>query len=56
MAGYLVSYLKTASLEYVPWRVFTWHMNKLSSILEHRSSFVDLRVKLINLKFSLKQF
>lgn len=44
MSGYLVNYLKTWETSNVPWRVFTWHMNKLSSVMEHRSSFVNLRV------------
>lgn len=40
----LSSYLEEHEEDYVPWRVFFWHMRKLSQILEHRPVFDTLRV------------
>ena len=44
MTGLLTNYLKNLETDYVPWRVFTWHITRIASILEHRASFVELRV------------
>ncbi len=44
MPSLLTSYLQLYELENVPWRVFTFHINKLATILEHRPSFKNLRV------------
>lgn len=43
-AANLTSYLENHEEDYVPWRVFFWHMGKLSQILEHRPVFDTLRV------------
>ena len=39
----LANYL-TNELEYVPWKVFIYHINTISSIAEHKPSFKDIRV------------
>ncbi len=40
----LTSYLSNNELDYIPWRVFTWHLNRVARILEHRPSFIELKV------------
>jgi hypothetical protein len=29
---------------YLPWKLFMWHMDKIGTILEHRTAFKELRV------------
>lgn len=41
---YLSTYMEYVEYDYVPWRVYYWHLNKISAILEHRASFKDFRV------------
>jgi hypothetical protein len=43
-AAYLSSYLEAQENDYVPWKVFFWHMNKIAQVLEHRVSFASLKV------------
>jgi len=45
-AAYLSSYLEGQENDYVPWKVFFWHMNKISQLLEHRASFASLKVNI----------
>lgn len=40
----LTNYLEAWERELVPWRTFTWHMNKIATILEHRPGFIELQV------------
>lgn len=46
--AFLSTYMEKHENDYVPWKVFFWHLTKLATVLEHRSSFKDLRVKLLN--------
>lgn len=32
---------------YVPWKTFFWHIEKLATMLEYRSSFIHLRVNIL---------
>jgi len=48
----LTSYLSNNELDYVPWRVFTWHMNRVARILEHRPTFIELKVNTLFSIFS----
>ena len=34
----------TNEQDYVPWKVFNWHINRISLIAEHRPSFKQIRV------------
>jgi hypothetical protein len=43
-ASNLANYLGQYENNYVPWKVFIWHINKISQIIEHRPSFKDIRV------------
>lgn len=42
--AFLINYLEKWENDYVPWRTFAWHMNKIADILEHRPGFINLRV------------
>ncbi len=41
LANYLVN-----EVDYVPWRVFIHHIDKISRIAEHKPSFKDIRVSI----------
>ncbi len=43
-ASELANYLGDYENDYVPWKVYIWHINKISQIIEHRPSFKELRV------------
>lgn len=47
---YLTSYMDYEEKQYVPWKVFTWHINRLVLLLEHRTPFIELKVKMIILQ------
>lgn len=38
----LSNYLELKEVDYVPWKIFTWHLTKLAAVLEHRTSFSKL--------------
>ena len=37
------TFLQTAASSLVPWRVFTWHIGRIATILEQRASFVNVK-------------
>jgi hypothetical protein len=43
--AYLSSYMEFHEEEYVPWKVYFWHLTKIATILEHRAAFKGFRVK-----------
>lgn len=44
VVSFLLDYMQFIESSYVPWRAFTWHMTKIAALLEHRPSFIDLKV------------
>lgn len=39
----LASYLESYEIDYVPWKTYIWHINKILQIVDHRPSFKDIR-------------
>jgi hypothetical protein len=43
----VTNFLDQYEREYVPWKMFMWHMDKIATILEHRPAFKQLRVSFL---------
>ena len=43
--AFLSNYLEVKERNYLPWKVFTYHIDIIADILEHRPSFKQLSVR-----------